>query len=57
MTDHTSGHLDPILRYQMWTALHEERLEAARLARERAALLPPAPSRPKRRRALFRRAA
>lgn len=57
MTDQTSGYLDPVLRYQLWTALYEDRLRAAQQARERAERLGVAQPRRTPRRPLFRRGA
>lgn len=57
MTDQTSGYLDPVLRYQLWTALYEDRLQAAQRARERTERLGAARPRRTSRRPLFRRGA
>ncbi|MEP7763302.1 hypothetical protein [Sanguibacter sp. 25GB23B1] len=55
MIDLSTGYLDPLLLHQIRVSELEERIAAARAARERADRLRPAPLPPERRRTAFRR--
>ena len=55
MIDLSTGYLDPLLLHQIRAAEHEQRIEAVRRARERAARLRPDLHPPERRRTAFRR--